>query len=98
MAPLPFSGSLEETRKRLKQACHSIARLRLISEQDGYLHYEARSRFLGFVDDVEFLIDAEAGLIHFRSASRTGYSDLGANRTRMEAIGKEFKSSYTSHG
>ncbi len=34
----------------------------------------------------------EAGLVHFRSASRTGYADMGANRTRMEAIGKEFAS------
>ncbi len=93
MPPLPFSGSVEETRQRLKQACQSIARLRLISEQDDYLRFEAQSRFLGFVDDVEFLIDMEAGLIHFRSASRTGYSDMGANRARMEAIGKEFASS-----
>lgn len=30
------------------------------------------------------------GVIDFRSASRVGYSDLGANRKRMEAIRKEF--------
>ena len=30
--------------------------------------------------------NAEAQLIHFRSASRVGYSDLGVNRKRMLQI------------
>jgi uncharacterized protein (DUF1499 family) len=43
---------------------------------------------LRFVDDVEFLFDDEAKTIHFRSASRTGRSDFGVNRRRMEDIRK----------
>jgi uncharacterized protein (DUF1499 family) len=43
-----------------------------------------------FVDDVEFWIDAKNQVIHFRSASRVGHSDLGANRARMESIRKAF--------
>ena len=35
---------------------------------------------------VVLLLDAEAGVIHLRSASRVGYSDMGANRRRVEAI------------
>jgi len=35
---------------------------------------------------VEFLEDASSGLVHVRSASRLGHSDLGANRKRIEAI------------
>jgi uncharacterized protein (DUF1499 family) len=38
------------------------------------------------VDDVEFTFDETAGLIHFRSAARLGYGDMGMNRARMEAI------------
>jgi len=38
------------------------------------------------VDDVEFWIDAPNQVIHFRSASRVGRGDLGANRARVEAI------------
>ena len=34
----------------------------------------------------EFLFDDEAKTIHFRSASRTGYGDLGVNRKRMEQV------------
>ncbi len=41
-----------------------------------------------FRDDVESFIDRQANVIHFRSASRVGYSDLGANRARMEKLRK----------
>lgn len=58
----------------------------LITEQPGYLHAEFSTRVLGFVDDVEFLPAPNEGVIHLRSCSRLGYSDLGANRSRAEAI------------
>jgi uncharacterized protein (DUF1499 family) len=41
---------------------------------------------MGFVDDVEFLLDDTAKVIHVRSASRLGKSDLGVNRQRIETI------------
>ena len=41
---------------------------------------------LRFKDDVSFELDEEAGLLHFRSASRVGHSDLGANRKRMDML------------
>jgi len=41
---------------------------------------------MGFVDDVEFLIAPTAKVIHVRSASRLGESDLGVNRKRIETI------------
>ena len=51
----------------------------------GYLYAEFTSRLMGFVDDVEFLLEA-AGAIQVRSASRLGKGDLGVNRARIEAI------------
>ena len=39
-----------------------------------------------FKDDIEFLIDESAKLIHFRSQSRIGGYDWNANRNRMENI------------
>jgi uncharacterized protein (DUF1499 family) len=41
---------------------------------------------MGFVDDVEFLLDEKARVIHVRSASRLGRKDFGVNRERIEAI------------
>jgi uncharacterized protein (DUF1499 family) len=63
-----------------------LPRTRLVEEDESYLHYEFTSLLLRFVDDVEFVFDDEAKIIHFRSASRTGYSDLGVNRARMEQV------------
>ena len=34
--------------------------------------------------DLELRMDKENGLIHVRSGSRVGYSDIGANRRRVE--------------
>ena len=41
-------------------------------------------------DDVDLVIDEAAGVIRFRSASRTGHWDLGANRRRMEELRRRF--------
>ena len=58
----------------------------IVKSRDGYLYAEFTSRLMRYVDDVEFLEDSTAGVIHVRSASRLGYSDLGANRKRIENI------------
>ena len=48
------------------------------------------TRWLRFVDDVEFALDAPAGVIDVRSASRLGAEDFGTNRRRIEAIRSAF--------
>lgn len=53
---------------------------------------------LGFVDDVQFLLDEKVRVIHVRSASRLGYWDLGVNRKRMEAIRREYLSRIDTRG
>jgi uncharacterized protein (DUF1499 family) len=58
----------------------------VIRSQANYLYAEFRSKWMGFVDDVEFLSDAAAGVIHVRSASRLGRRDFGVNRQRVEAL------------
>lgn len=58
----------------------------IIYSDENYLASTFTSGFFRFVDDVEFRIDQGSKLIHIRSASRVGYSDLGANRKRVEKI------------
>lgn len=82
--PIVWSGSNQSAIDVIRQTLRQMPRMTIVSETDSYLHAEARSLIFRFVDDIEFLVDTDAGLIHFRSASRTGYSDLGANRKRME--------------
>ena len=70
----------------LKQAVGSMQGAQLVEERDRYLRFEFTSRWFRFVDDVELFFDDQTHTVQFRSASRTGYSDLGVNRKRMEEI------------
>src|SRR4249920_839904 len=86
IAPYRFSRTKSDAKAVLKTVIAGLPRTRLVEEDEIYLHYEFTSLLLRFVDDVEFLLDDEAKTIHFRSASRTGYGDLGVNRKRMEQV------------
>ena len=89
--PIAFDGTADDAMKQLKAVVSGIPRMKIISQTEKYLHAEATSLIFRFTDDVEFFIDRGARVIHFRSASRVGYSDLGANRARVESIRKAFK-------
>jgi len=86
IAPIRYRKSRVEAKEALKEVIRSLPRTKLVEEDASYLHYEFTSLLLRFVDDVEFLFDDETKTLHFRSASRTGYGDLGVNRTRMEQV------------
>jgi uncharacterized protein (DUF1499 family) len=61
-------------------------RVKLITFEESYLHAEFRSAVFQFVDDTEFHLRVNEGIIAVRSAARTGYSDFGVNRERIERI------------
>jgi uncharacterized protein (DUF1499 family) len=63
---------------------------KIVEQGDRYLYAEFTSKIMGFVDDVEFYLDENDGVIHARSASRLGQSDLGVNRKRIESIRSQF--------
>ena len=86
IAPFRYRKSRAEAKEALKAAIGTLRRTKLVEEDESYLHFEFTSLIMRFVDDVEFLFDDESRTIHFRSASRTGYGDLGVNRRRMEEI------------
>jgi uncharacterized protein (DUF1499 family) len=90
IAPIPYSGSPDSALQRLRTVLATLPRMTITAEQGTYLHAEVRSRLFHFVDDIEFLLDTEQQLIHVRSASRTGYSDFGVNRRRVERIRTAF--------
>ena len=84
--PLIWAGDATEGMRKLRRVLGQIGNARVVTESDNYLHAEFRSAIFGFVDDVEFLAAPEQAMIHVRSASRVGYSDLGANRKRVDVI------------
>ncbi len=83
---IPFDDAPDQAIGRLKTIIGAIPRMKIVTETEDYIHAEATSRLFRFVDDVEFFVDRKAKVIHFRSASRVGHSDLGKNRARMEQI------------
>lgn len=86
ITPIGYTKVRAEAKEALKGVLATLPRTKLVEEDEGYLHYECTSLLLRFVDDVEFLFDDATKTLHFRSASRTGYSDLGVNRQRMEQV------------
>ncbi len=94
IAPLTFKGNRDTAVPLLRDCVKTMAGATLVAEEEGYLRFEFKTRVFRFVDDVEFLFQ-EGNLIHVRSASRTGYSDLGVNRKRIEKIRKMFDESMT---
>ena len=89
--PLSYQDTQPDAKMRLLKIIQSIPRSQIISQTDNYLHAEFTSLIFRFVDDVEFLFDGKQKLIHIRSASRVGYSDLGVNRKRIEAFRQRFQ-------
>ena len=56
------------------------------SQNANYLHAEFTSRIFRFVDDLEILWDGQSDIVHVRSASRLGWSDMGVNRRRVREL------------
>lgn len=89
--PLQFEGAEDDAIDRLIAVATKMRGTTLILRKGGYLHFECRSRLLGFVDDLEFFVEPGRQQIQIRSASRVGYSDLGVNRTRIKKIRNGFE-------
>lgn len=70
----------------IKKVVNNMERTTIVEENENYLYAEFKSKLMGFVDDVEFQKDDINQVVHVRSASRLGKSDLGVNRKRVESI------------
>ena len=81
----PIAANLDQ----IKRVLLGLNEANIVSADSNYLHAEFTSRIMRYVDDVEFLYDRTAEVTHVRSASRLGYSDLGANRKRIESLRRE---------
>lgn len=82
--PIKFIGTPTQAKKNLLDALNSTPDTVIVVVESNYVRAECTSKWLGFIDDIEFLIDKQE--IHVRSASRTGYYDLGVNLKRVKTI------------
>lgn len=85
VAPFAYAGPPEEAWLRMREVVQSLGG-RIQYEESGYLWATFQTTVFRFVDDLELGLDESLGLIHVRSASRVGYSDLGANAKRVDRL------------
>jgi uncharacterized protein (DUF1499 family) len=95
MQPLQIKGSIIHAKNKLLSIIESMPAAKIAEHEGNYLRVEFTSAVFSFIDDVEFEFNEREKLIHFRSASRSGYYDFGVNKRRMERITKEFNASET---
>jgi uncharacterized protein (DUF1499 family) len=93
IAPLPLRGDAAQSLARVKKILEATPGVRIVRQEPGYLYAQCTTRLMKYVDDLEFWADPAAGVLHVRSASRLGRSDLGVNRARVEAIRTRYNSS-----
>jgi uncharacterized protein (DUF1499 family) len=87
--PLPIAGDPADAIHELQRIIEAMPRARIVAASRTTLHAELTSRIFRFVDDVDLQLDGR--VVQIRSASRSGYSDWGVNRRRVEAIRQAFE-------
>ena len=88
IAPLALSpaGDGPATIARLKGLVAALPGARVVESRPDYLYAQFTTKWMHFIDDVEFWFDPAAGAIQVRSASRLGSEDMNVNRERVETI------------
>lgn len=88
--PLSFAGDPGDAMTRVLAMLMQRDLCKVVTNTPTYIHAEFRSKTLGLVDDVEFLLSDAQKVIHIRSASRLPIPDLGANRARVVELREAF--------
>ena len=89
--PIVYDGiDRDLAREKIITILEGLKNTTIVEESDEYIHAEVSSSFFKFIDDVEFYLPVDKKVIHIRSLARTGYSDFGVNRKRMEKIRVKF--------
>jgi uncharacterized protein (DUF1499 family) len=86
IAPIAYTGDAAGALAKLARVIAAKGGATIVAQHDGYLYATFQTPLMGFVDDVEFVVDPARNVIHVRSASRLGYRDLGVNRKRIETL------------
>ena len=87
--PIRYTGSMVKAREAVLSVLQTMKRTRVVTVENNYIHAECRSLVFRFVDDLEFYFEEQKSLVHIKSESRVGYSDLGVNRRRVEDLRRQ---------
>jgi uncharacterized protein (DUF1499 family) len=86
VAPWSFKADQQATMAAIIEAVKGYGGAGIIKQEADYLYVVFTTDLMKFHDDAEFYLDTDTKEVHFRSASRAGYSDQGLNRRRYERL------------
>ena len=78
--------NIEEPFEEIKSLIEKTPRTEIVEIDGDYLHAEATTRWMKYVDDLEVSFIPEANILLIRSESRVGESDLGVNKKRVDLL------------
>jgi uncharacterized protein (DUF1499 family) len=84
--PFVIQGDPDRAWAQIRESVLALPRTKIVSESEAYLHVQCLSRVFRFVDNLELEISQDGGMVSVRSASVSGYSDMGVNRRRVESL------------
>ena len=78
--------NIEQPFEEIKILIESTPRTEIVEIDGDYLHAEATSKWMKYVDDLEVSFSPESNILSIRSESRVGESDLGVNQKRVDLL------------
>ena len=77
---------IEQPFEEIKTLIDNTPRTEIVEIDGDYLHAEATSKWMKYVDDLEVSLLPESNILLIRSESRVGESDLGVNQKRVDLL------------
>ncbi len=68
------------------EAVANTPRTKIIAKNDAYIHAEARTKWMRYIDDLEIKKIPNKNFLQVRSESRIGIGDNGVNQKRVNAL------------
>lgn len=85
------NGPWVDLKEKIKTTLSTTGSTKVLNESENFIHFVSTTRILRFKDDVYFWWDENLKTLNMKSESRTGYSDLGANRKRLKKFIETWK-------
>ena len=79
-------NNIEKPFEEIKSFIENTPRTEIVEIDGDYLHAEATSKWMKYVDDLEVSFLPDSNILLIRSESRVGESDLGVNQKRVDLL------------
>src|SRR5690606_37980047 len=89
LTPIESNEEADRIYKKVLSIVEKNSNAKIIEKRDDYIYAEINSGIISGIIDLEFWF-GEPSKVHFKSASRSSFSDLGASRDIIESIKFKF--------